>query len=323
MNKKGFISISVVYTLFILFLMLLLSVLTGYVTNRILLKTAKGDTTEILINSEDNRQLNVVCRNQRLSTCFMEHYNLDKSLIYHDNDPIDSESALEASDKAYRYVGANPFNYVCFGSDAEVCPAENLYRIIGIYNNQVKLIKNQGLGAKQWNNTAMNYWRDSSLYEYLNNAFLNSFNDFWQQKIVKTTWNIGGVTYNIGLSSNALTAYNQEISNLVTVNAKIGLMYLSDYYYAATPEYWTYKGLDNGGADYRLSKAANWLAGNNEFILANNQDNLTQAYRTFTAGFVGVETVTTSLDVRPTFYLYPQVKLIDGLGTVSDPLRVA
>ena len=56
-----------------------------------------------------------------------------------------SSLANSAGDNSYRYSGANPNNYVCFGSDAETCPSDNLYRIIGIFNDsgdyQVKLIK--------------------------------------------------------------------------------------------------------------------------------------------------------------------------------------
>ena len=52
-----------------------------------------------------------------------------------------------AGDSSYRYSGSNPNNYVCFGSTESLCPAENLYRIIGVFddgydtNYQIKLIK--------------------------------------------------------------------------------------------------------------------------------------------------------------------------------------
>ena len=47
----------------------------------------------------------------------------------------------EAGDYSYRYAGANPNNYVCFGSVINPCLDECLYRIIGVFNEQVKLIK--------------------------------------------------------------------------------------------------------------------------------------------------------------------------------------
>ena len=45
--------------------------------------------------------------------------------------------------------------------------------------------------------------------------------------------------------SNAKTAYNYEVGankSSTTYNAKIGLPYLNEYYYAAAPTYWTYRG---------------------------------------------------------------------------------
>ena len=46
-----------------------------------------------------------------------------------------------AGDNSYRYAGTHPNNYVCFGTDASTCPEDNLYRIIGVFGSQVKLIK--------------------------------------------------------------------------------------------------------------------------------------------------------------------------------------
>src|SRR5699024_4193018 len=61
----------------------------------------------------------------------------DNGLYYHDAD-----LANGAQDNSYRYSGANPNNYVCFGATGADCQdANNQYRIIGVFNNQVKLIK--------------------------------------------------------------------------------------------------------------------------------------------------------------------------------------
>ena len=66
-------------------------------------------------------------------------------LYYHDGQGSYTNADQEAGDNSYRYAGANPNNYVCFGSDDEICPEDSLYRIIGIFDEngtyQVKLIK--------------------------------------------------------------------------------------------------------------------------------------------------------------------------------------
>ena len=48
--------------------------------------------------------------------------------LYYHNDKLTNG----AGDYSYRYAGANPNNYICFGSDASTCPDANLYRIIGV-----------------------------------------------------------------------------------------------------------------------------------------------------------------------------------------------
>ena len=61
------------------------------------------------------------------------------SNIYHH----DASLTNGAGDNSYRYAGASGEvnNYVCFGSTQSPCPADNLYRIIGVFGDRVKLIK--------------------------------------------------------------------------------------------------------------------------------------------------------------------------------------
>ncbi len=75
----------------------------------------------------------------------------DNSLIYHDEKcdfEGESNCDLEAGDLSYRFTGIDSKvnNYICFGSDDETCPEENLYRIIGLFLNsqneyELKIIK--------------------------------------------------------------------------------------------------------------------------------------------------------------------------------------
>ena len=76
------------------------------------------------------------CAGQNMAQCLKDNAALEPALLHHD-------ANLEngAKDDSYRYTGANPNNYICFGSDADTCPSTNLYRIIGVYGDQVKLIK--------------------------------------------------------------------------------------------------------------------------------------------------------------------------------------
>jgi len=69
----------------------------------------------------------------------------ENNIYYHDSD-----LANGAGDNSYRYAGANPNNFVCFGTTESPCPTDNLYRIIGVFGENyhgvtgkqlVKLIK--------------------------------------------------------------------------------------------------------------------------------------------------------------------------------------
>ena len=201
-----------------------------------------------------------------------------------------------AGDNSYRYAGANPNNFVCFGSDASPCPIDNLYRIIGVFGENyhgangkqlVKLIKydymttdelgtdgdysqtykewgmdstykgtygdGERIGVYYWNykatGSATNTWSTSLLNKTnLNTNFINNIGTTWANKIATVTWKVGGNTWaNIGTKTSSV-AYTNEITNPVTTNttdnattysAKIGLMYVSDYGFAASPDAWT------------------------------------------------------------------------------------
>ena len=79
---------------------------------------------------------NLVTALQNLSTKSKPSYT---GLYHHD-----ASLTNGAGDNSYRFAGADPNNYVCFGSDEATCPNENLYRIIGVIDGKVKLIHAYG-----------------------------------------------------------------------------------------------------------------------------------------------------------------------------------
>ena len=87
--------------------------------------------------------LSDVCTNgDNLATCISTLGTQGKSditKIYHH----DASLSNGAGDNSYRYAGASESvnNFVCFGSTESPCPTDNLYRIIGVFGNNVKLIK--------------------------------------------------------------------------------------------------------------------------------------------------------------------------------------
>ncbi|MEF2663632.1 MAG: hypothetical protein U0M92_04905, partial [Bacilli bacterium] len=261
-----------------------------------------------------------------------------------------------------KWNGVN--NFVCFGSSETPCPTDNLYRIIGVIDGKVKLIKydyatSTLLGTDgdygesstpdstyykgslttidqyYWNHkndtsindgSGSNIWSTSLLNKInLNTNFINNVGSTWANKIATTTWKVGGNT-NILLSVPSV-AYKNEIvtpAENTTYDAKIGLMYASDYYYAASPRAWTLVGCDfDEGKDYRDASANNWIyMGHNEWIVSRKSDNSNNAFFVVYFGFVLYSNVSGDAGVRPSFNLSSSITYVSGNGSMSNPIRI-
>jgi len=295
-----------------------------------------------------------------LATCVKNFGNqgTDMSNIYIHNSGLTNG----AGDNSYRYAGASEVvnNFVCFGTNTTPCPTDNLYRIIGVFDGKVKLIKydyatSALLGTDgdyygtetpnssyykgslttvnkyYWNNsTQTNTWSESELNKTnLNTNFITNIGTEWAQKIAMTTWKVGGNTWaNIG-SQPAKTAYQNEIVSPVTTNttdgatecsAKIGLMYASDYGFAAAPSAWTANlNAYNGEA----IKNVNWMyMGLNEWTISRHADSSDRAFYVDNDGRVYYSFVDDNFGVRPSFNLESAITYVSGSGSASDPMVI-
>ena len=241
-------------------------------------------------------------------------------LYHHTSDLTDS-----AGDNSYRYSGANPNNYVCFGSDASTCPSDNLYRIIGVFGDEVKLIKNTSIGNYYWSGSSSNEsntWSNSTLNtSTLNGSYLAGLdNNSWSSMITTHTWKVGGMSYTYGYSTPQ-TAYNYEVganSSSTPYKAKIGLMYVSDYGFAASNTYWS-----TNLSSYNSATSNNWLyLGSYEWTISRYSD-LSNGAFSVNSGRVDFNLVyRISIAVRPVFYLSSLVNYVSGSGSSADPIRV-
>ena len=227
-------------------------------------------------------------------------------------------------------------NFVCFGSTETPCPTDNLYRIIGVFEDKVKLIKYDyatstllgtdgdysgsdtpdtnyykgslsSIDTYYWNNvTKKNTWSESNLNKInLNTNFINNIGVEWSNKIVTTTWKVGGNTWaNVG-TSVPKTSYQNEIvvpAENTTYDAKIGLMYVTDYGFAASPSAWTttlynYDGNDAKGTSI---KTINWMyMGYYDWMISRYSDNSNNAFIVNNDGNVNNNNVSNNNGVRP------------------------
>ena len=247
----------------------------------------------------------------------------DNALYYHN-----STLTNGAGDNSYRYAGASDSvnNYICLGSDAATCPDANLFRIIGVFGDQTKVIRAKSVGNQKWDTNGSNTWSSSSLNTYLNGEYLTSLGTL-AEKIATTTWKVGGGSWaNIG-TSVPKTAYQYEVgssASSTTYDAKIGLMYVSDYYYGASPSAWTLMGYNSDAMkDYRAATSTNWLyLGSYEWTISRRSDDTNSAFCVNSTGYVFLYDVASIRGVRPSFNLLSSTTYVSGSGSMSDPIII-
>ena len=313
-----------------------------------------------ITKNEKKLTLADVCSNgQILSSCIVAMDGKDDTLYHHT-----STLTNGAGDNSYRYAGASKSvnNFVCFGSTTNPCPTDNLYRIIGVIDGKVKLIKYDyatstllgtdgdysgsdtpdtnyykgnltSINTYYWNykaaNSASNEWSTSLLNKTnLNTNFINNIGSEWANKIATTTWKVGGNTFDNIVKSVPSVAYQNEIvapSKNTTSDAKIGLMYASDYGFAASPSAWTttlynYDGNDAKGTSI---KTINWMyMGYYDWTISRYSDYSKDAFVVNNRGNVFNLSVSTHSGVRPSFSLLSSITYVSGSGSAVDPIRV-
>ena len=280
----------------------------------------KSFSSKVMIQKEKIKEtIATVCSSgQTLSSCIVSMNGKDNTLYYHD-----SSLTNGAGDNSYRYAGASNSvnNYICLGSDAATCPDTNLFRIIGVFGDQTKVIRAKSVGNKQWDTNASNTWSSSSLNTYLNGTYLTSLGTL-ADKIATTTWKVGGGSWSNIAGSVPKTAYQYEVgssASTTTVDKKIGLMYISDYGFAADQSGWTTK-----LSSYSSNKSKNWLfLGSSEWTISRDSADTNYAFYVNSTGHVnGMGYVSTSYAARPVFNLLSSMNYVSGSGSMSDPVRV-
>ena len=210
----------------------------------------------------------------------------ENGIYYHD-----ASLTNGAGDNSYRYAGANPNNYVCFGSTTTPCPADNLYRIIGVFGDKVKLIKSTFVGNKKWDSNNKNTWSNIG------------------EQLAKTAYQNEVVQPQPG-------TYSSETED----NKKIGLMYASDYGFAAAPSAWTTQLSFYNDAAIR---SANWMyLGSYEWTISRRADYAYLVFIVDNTGDLVDNRAGDAYGVRPVFYLSSSVNYASGSGSATDPISI-
>ena len=272
----------------------------------------------------------------------------DNNIYYHD-----STLANGAGDNSYRYAGASETtnNYVCFGSTESPCPTDNLYRIIGVFNGKVKLVKYNDIGTFDTSKYDATSFADTEAYNALNSTFIDTFDIRWKNMISTENW-ISGIVSSSSVSKLNFKNNNTNVKFLagsatspLTINwytaknwyivesgaehklsMKIGTISISELRYAMNSSNWNLSTLDNTSWLYYSKNEAFYLFE----CFTDNTISDTMGYYMTTDGILyayisptkisPLEYITTY--VRPSFYLVSSVLYKSGIGTSSDAIYI-
>ena len=276
-------------------------------------------------------------------------------------DVIKDNSTLVDGCSLKRFQGTTANNYICFGtSNKSACLSNTdkyLYRIIGVTSdNSIKLIKYSPVGPYKWHNSnAYSPWISSALLQTLNSSSFLSNTTYvpsgWEDKIVtfKGTFRTGA---NVNFGTDELNEVNQTICKYEsngTMTYKVGLMNVTDYYYATSNNAkctlstankakcatsWidpTQNGSDSWPQPIKTgSNNAEWIMGYRGWLQSSGGYyglGIMHNDCTYTTNTCGVTSSYGRVDnaryVRPVFFLSSGLLTNGGSGTRNDPFLIS
>ncbi len=271
----------------------------------------------------------------------------DNNLYFHDASLING-----AGDNSYRYAGSSSSvnNYICFGSYEATCPEDNLYRIIGVFGDKVKVVKYRDIGSYNTSKYNATSFTGTEAYTALNSTFIGTLGDEWQNMIYLENWISGEIsssilsqtslknnTYKIEFLAGSVASpvlidwytakvwYTAESNAAHTLSMKIGTISISELRYAMNSSNWNLSTLDNTSWLYYSKNEAFYLfhsfsSGSGDALgYYMTTDGILYAFNepSYTSDNTQITTY-----VRPSFYLTSSVTYVSGDGSQSSPLRI-
>ena len=254
------------------------------------------------------------------------------------------------ADQNIRYYGSDPNNYVSFNNE--------LWRIIGVFGNNVKLVRSEKLGDLSWDSSessinsgwGVNEWSQSDLKNYLNTMYYggtsvtcyngqnkkevtcpaNKLDNTSKSLIDNYTWNTGAIE--LGKASDTLAFYKDERGNLTglinndtverttTWPGYIGLPYATDWAYASGNDICEVNMRSKDSSNKFICLNDNWMSKGEEYwTLSPRASNVDSIW--MVSNFVSVWTNSASSPyaLHPSIYIKNNVQIISGTGASSDP----
>ena len=188
---------------------------SGYRFKGGIIKNNSGDVVVV------NKKATKPTYGMKATEYIKQQYEYDGSELKIDNTP----------DENIRYYGSDPNNYVKFNNE--------LWRIIGVFGNNVKLVRSEKLGNLSWDSSestinsgrGVNEWSQADLQVYLNKMYYggtsvtcyngqsnktttcptNTIDETAKTLIDNYTWNTGAIEYNT--RTDTVAFYKDERGN--------------------------------------------------------------------------------------------------------------
>ncbi len=227
-----------------------------------------------------------------------------------------------------RYAGSNPNNWVCFGTENKTCDENHLYRIIGVIDGKMKIIKNSFYStALRWDTTGGTYgsnnWdRPATLKTELNGTSFysnsNYIDEVSRSYIANGTWYTGGAIY-----PNATLADFEDAERSSSSQGYIGLMSVTDFGYGSNNA--SCERTTNLNTTNNACISNNYLLNSStyQWTITPNSGLTYGVWFVRTEGYVDANTAHSTSGVRPVLYLESDVKVTDGDGTTGNPYRLS
>ena len=124
----------------------------------------KFDGLKITNGTKENAEVKEITK----PTYGMKATEYITNLLEYDGEGLKKDNT---SDQNIRYYGSNPDNYVSFNNE--------LWRIIGVFGDNVKLVRSESLGSLSWDSSessvnggwGVNEWSQADLKNYLNTMY--------------------------------------------------------------------------------------------------------------------------------------------------------
>ena len=197
----------------------------------------------------------------------------------------------------------------------------------------IKVIKSEHIGTQQWSTSPSYYtkWEQSLIYQRLNDLDSDETNNVlsnpsiipstWVNRIASVKWNVGDVGESDIYISNASAVISYEENVQTSSTSKIGLMYVSDVYYA-----YNEGGIQNcSSGPYCLS----WMVDTTNIAwtmtnLGYSKFGYYAARMVYTSGYAHYYPLNYSYVLYPTFYLNSDVEYTGiGDGSQGSPLQLS